>query len=208
MEKKYICLSFDDGPCKGSPDTMTDMLNLLEKYQIVGSFFVIGNKVTEENKKVIKRAFDMGCDIQNHSWTHPDMTQLTPEKIREEYEKCDKVIEEITGAKAEYFRPPYIAVNADMYREIKVPFICGKGCMDWDNNYDADYREKTMLESAEDGCIYLLHVMEGNDATLKAVDRVVPELKKQGYEFVTVPELFKIKNQTNGVNGANWSVVK
>ena len=66
---KYLCLSFDDGPNNIPGDTtMNDMLDILEKYKVPGSFFLIGNKITEENKKVIRRAVELGCDIQNHSW--------------------------------------------------------------------------------------------------------------------------------------------
>ena len=85
---KYVCLSFDDGPNNQPGDnTMNDMLDILEKYSVPASFFLIGNKITEENKKVILRAFNMGCDIQNHTWTHPFMTKLTKEEMMEEYKK-------------------------------------------------------------------------------------------------------------------------
>ena len=137
---KYLCLSFDDGPNLGDDHTMEKMLDLLEKFNIPASFFLIGNKITENNKKVIKRAVELGCDIQNHSWTHPAMAEMPVEQVKEEYKKCDDTIVELTGKKAEFFRPPYISVSAQMYDAITVPFICGKGCNDWDANYDADYR--------------------------------------------------------------------
>ena len=103
---KYISLTFDDGPCNASDDVMNRMLDILEKHNVVASFYLIGNKISEENKKVIKRAFDMGCDIQNHSWTHPGMSKLSKEEILEEYNKCDQAIIDITGVKPEFFRPP------------------------------------------------------------------------------------------------------
>lgn len=202
---KLVALSFDDGPSYDS--TMNDMLNLLEKYQIKGSFFIIGNKVNKENRPVLERAIKMGCDIQNHSWTHPTMPDLTEQEIREEYEKTDTLIEELTGKKAEFFRPPYIAVNDLMYKVIKTPFICGQGCKDWEAKYDSTYRLHHILEDAKDGLIYLLHVMEGNEATLKAVDQAVPKLKAEGYEFVTVPELFKRKNINPNVPASLWTEV-
>ena len=60
----------------------------------------------------------------------------------------------------------------------------------------AEERAKRMMDMAADGLIYLLHDMPGNEATVQALDVVIPELKKQGYRFVTVPELFKAKNIT------------
>lgn len=190
---KYISLTFDDGPNLGDDHTMNDMLDLLEKNNVVGSFFLIGNKINDENAKVIKRAFDMGCDIENHSWTHPAMPELTKEEMIEEYEKCDQAIIKITGKKPEFFRPPYIAVNDLMHQVIPTPFIQGHGCKDWEPDVSAEERIKMMEEGTKDGVLYLLHVMEGNINTLKALEYLIPKLKKDGYTFVTVPEMFRIK---------------
>lgn len=190
---KYISLTFDDGPNLGDDHTMNDMLDLLEKNDVVGSFFLIGNKINDENAKVIKRAFDMGCDIENHSWTHPAMPELTKEEMIEEYEKCDQAIIKITGKKPEFFRPPYIAVNDLMHQVIPTPFIQGHGCKDWEPDVSAEERIKMMEEGTKDGVLYLLHVMEGNINTLKALEYLIPKLRKEGYTFVTVPEMFRIK---------------
>ena len=190
---KYISLTFDDGPNLGDDHTMNDMLDLLEKNDVVGSFFLIGNKINDENAKVIKRAFDMGCDIENHSWTHPAMPELTKEEMIEEYEKCDQASIKITGKKPEFFRPPYIAVNDLMHQVIPTPFIQGHGCKDWEPDVSAEERIKMMEEGTKDGVLYLLHVMEGNINTLKALEYLIPKLKKDGYTFVTVPEMFRIK---------------
>ncbi len=203
---KYVSLTFDDGPCDKSPDTMNDMLDILEKHGVVGSFFLIANKITEENKKVIKRAFDMGCDIQNHTWSHPFMTKLSKEEMIAEYEKCDKAIMEITGVKPTFFRPPFIDVNETLHEVIPTPFICGHGVEDWVPTVSADERYKRMMDATKDGILYLLHVMEGNTATLEAVDRIIPELKAQGYEFVTVPKMFEIKKiPLTAHDGKMWS---
>ena len=190
---KYISLTFDDGPNLGDDHTMNDMLDLLEKNDVVGSFFLIGNKINDKNAKVIKRAFDMGCDIENHSWTHPAMPELTKEEMIEEYEKCDQAIIKITGKKPEFFRPPYIAVNDLMHQVIPTPFIQGHGCKDWEPDVSAEERIKMMEEGTKDGVLYLLHVMEGNINTLKALEYLIPKLKKDDYTFVTVPEMFRIK---------------
>ena len=190
---QYISLTFDDGPNLGDDHTMNDMLDLLEKNDVVGSFFLIGNKINDENAKVIKRAFDMGCDIENHSWTHPAMPELTKEEMIEEYEKCDQAIIKITGKKPEFFRPPYIAVNDLMHQVIPTPFIQGHGCKDWEPDVSAEERIKMMEEGTKDGVLYLLHVMEGNINTLKALEYLIPKLKKDDYTFVTVPEMFRIK---------------
>ena len=205
---KYCSLTFDDGPNFAGDNTMNKMLDILEKHSVVASFFLIANKISPENTAVIERAVKMGCDIENHTWSHPDMTKLTREEMIEEYNKCDEAIIKITGKKPVLFRPPYISVNDLMHEVIHVPFICGHGCEDWVPERTADERYKLMMENTQDGVMYLLHVNEGNDATREVVDRAIPALKAQGFEFVTAPELYKIKGVEMKDNGQNWSVVE
>lgn len=204
---KYISLTFDDGPNLGDDSTMNDMLDILEKHGVTASFFLIGNKINENNIKVIKRAFEMGCDIENHSWTHPVMSDLSKEEIQKEYELCDQAIIKITGKKPEFFRPPFMAVSPLMHEVIETPFICGVGCQDWEADVSAEERFNKLMQARQDGVLYLLHVMEKNTATLEAVDRIIPILKEEGYTFVTVPQMFKIKDQANPKKGQLWSLV-
>ena len=204
---KYISLTFDDGPNLGDDSTMNDMLDILEKHGVTASFFLIGNKINENNIKVIKRAFEMGCDLETHSWTHPVMSDLSKEEIQKEYELCDKAIIKITGKKPEFFRPPYMAVSPLMHEVIETPFICGVGCQDWEADVSAEERFNKLMQARQDGVLYLLHVMEKNTATLEAVDRIIPILKEEGYTFVTVPQMFKIKDQANPKKGQLWSLV-
>lgn len=203
--KKYLSLSFDDGPNLAGDRTMSDMLDILEKQGVPASFFLIGEKISEENIPVIKRALEMGCDIENHSWTHPDMTKLTAAQIIEEYEKTDRAISKVTGKIPEFFRPPYISVNQTVFDSIKTPFICGKDCRDWEDDFGVEDRLKMLLDGVKDGTIFLLHVTDGNTKTLKVVERAIPLLKSQGYEFVTVPKLFEIRGIEKTNNGKLWT---
>lgn len=205
---KYVSLTFDDGPNFPGDNTMERMLDLLEKNGVVASFFLIGNKITDENIPLIKRAVKMGCDIQNHSWTHQDMTKMTAEQIKEEYDKTDDKIIEITGVRPIFFRPPYIAVNQTMYDTIPTPFICGQGCEDWVPTILAEERLRQCKEYATDGILYLLHVNEQNIETYKTVEALIPWLKEQGYEFVTITKMFELKNIKNRKINENWSYVK
>ncbi len=207
MEKKYCSLTFDDGPNNEGDDTMSLMLDILEKHGVVASFFLIANKITEKNTAVIERAVKMGCDIENHTWSHPDMTKLSREEIIEEYDKCDQAIIKITGKKPVLFRPPFICVNDLMHEVIHTPFICGHGCEDWVPERTADERLKLMLSNTQDGVMYLLHVDDGNHTTREVVDRAIPQLKAMGFEFVTAPKLFELKGVPMKDNGQNWSVV-
>ena len=88
-----------------------------------------------------------------------------------------------------------------------MPFICGHGCEDWVKERTADERYKLMMENVQDGVMYLLHVDDGNEATLELVDRAIPVLKEMGFEFVTAPKLYELKGVAMEDNGQNWTVV-
>ncbi len=190
VEVKYAALTFDDGP---NTTTTAEVLDVLEKYDIIASFFLIGQNINDQSAEVVKRAYDMGCEINNHSKTHPYMNQMTVEEIIEEFTYTDDKIFEITGERSKFFRPPYIAVSEDMLTQIDVPFIAGIGCNDWMDNNPADRRAMSILRQVKDGDIILLHDAEGNHMTVEALDTIIPEMLAQGYKFVTVTELFNIK---------------
>ena len=188
--KPVIALTFDDGP---NTTTTNQVLDLLDKYQVRASFFLIGDNINDESAKSVKRAFDMGCEINNHSKTHSYMNEMTPDDIKAEVDYVSEKVKEITGKGTAFFRPPYIAVNDTMYENIDMPFISGYGCNDWDSNVPVDRRLKIMRRHYADGVIFLLHDVQGNDKTVEMLDTLIPELLEEGYQFVTVSELFEIK---------------
>ncbi|HKM34152.1 MAG TPA: polysaccharide deacetylase family protein [Lachnospiraceae bacterium] len=203
--KKLIALTFDDGPNTG---TSMEVLDILAKHQVKASFFLIGNLITKETIPVILREVEMGCEIHNHSWTHPFMNKMTEEEIRQEIIKTSEKIIEITGKEPRFFRPPFIEVNDLMYDVIDMPFICGQGVEDWVPHVSAEERAKRVLDQAVDGSIVLLHDLQGNINTVEALDTIIPELKKREFEFVTVSELFEKKNEPIKSNpGKLYSVV-
>ena len=190
VETKYIALTFDDGP---NTTTTVQVLDMLEKHDVTASFFLIGNNINDASAEVVKRAYDMGCEINNHSKSHPNMTEMTVDEIIAEFTYTDDKIFEITGERSKFFRPPYISVNNDMLNNIDVPFISGIGCNDWEDRITAEMRWRSIMKQVKDGHIILLHDAEGNSATVEALDTLIPMLKEQGYQFVTVSELFNVK---------------
>lgn len=185
---KYLALAFDDGP---NLTTESKMLDVLEKYDVPATFFVIGNNINEQTAENMKRAVKQGCEIGNHSLTHPMMSLMDEEQVKDEIEATSALIEKITGKRPTLFRPPYINVKPEMYDWIDLTFICGKGCQDWEAEVGKEARLEGILANAEPGAIYLLHDFEGNEATVEALEEAIPVLKEQGYVFVTVGELFK-----------------
>lgn len=188
-----IALTFDDGP---NTVITPQVLDILEKEGIVGTFFLIARNINPESAEMVRRAVSLGCEIENHSVTHPFMDKLSVEEIREEVQTCTDRIVEITGRVPQFFRPPCIAVSQAMYDNIDLTFICGMGCEDWVPTVTTQERIDRVLANAADGQIVLLHDMEWNVNTVEALKTIVPELKKRGYEFATVSQIFKMKNVT------------
>ncbi|SDA10322.1 Peptidoglycan/xylan/chitin deacetylase, PgdA/CDA1 family [Ruminococcus sp. YE71] len=189
-EKPLIALTFDDGP---NTTCTPQVLDLLEKNDAVGTFFLIGQNINDDNAEVVKRAYLMGCEIADHSYTHEYFTKMTPDQMKEEISKTEELITGIIGKGSTFFRPPYIAVNMDMYENIDLCFISGYGCNDWDSAVTVQERIDKTLEQACDGAIILLHDQPQNFATVEALETIIPSLAEQGYEFVTVSELFEAK---------------
>lgn len=188
--KSTIAITFDDGP---NATTTMEVLDILEKYQVRASFFLIGTNINDESAKSVKRAFDLGCDIENHSKTHSYMDKMTADEIKDEVAYVNDKVKEITGTTPKFFRPPYIAVNNTMYDNIDMTFISGYGCNDWDDKVTAEYRAKYLEKKAADGVIFLLHDAEGNSKTVEALDKAIPILLEKGFQFATISELFELK---------------
>lgn len=188
--KPTIAITFDDGP---NASTTMEILDVLEKYQVRASFFLIGTNINDESAKSVKRAYDLGCDIENHSKTHSYMDKMTADEIKDEVAYVNDKVKEITGTTPKFFRPPYIAVNYTMYDNIDMTFISGYGCNDWEDRVTAEYRAKYLEKKAADGVIFLLHDAEGNSKTVEALDKAIPILLEKGFQFATISELFELK---------------
>ena len=185
---KYLALAFDDGP---NLTTESALLDVLEKYNVPATFFLIGSNINDDSAENMKRAVSLGCELGNHSFTHPMMSRMDEAQVKEEVEATSQMIEKITGQRPKFFRPPYINVKPDMYDWIDLTFICGKGCEDWVATVGKEARFEGIIANAEPGAIYLLHDFEGNEATVEALDDAIPVLKEQGYTFVTLSQLFE-----------------
>lgn len=189
---KLIALTFDDGP---NTYTTPKVLDLLEQYDAKASFFLIGDRITEESAQVARRAYDMGCEIDSHSKTHSDMTQMTYDDIVAEMTYVNEAVYGITGEYPKFFRPPYLNVNDTMYEAIEIPFITGFSSSDSNSSLTADDVTQNVLNAAKDGAIILMHDFYGNDKTVEALGTILPTLADQGYEFVTLSELFSRRGE-------------
>ena len=195
-KSKYVALSFDDGPSlKYTPM----MLDVLEENGVKASFFLIGQNITEETAPIIRRMVQMGCDVENHTYSHPNLTQIADSQILEEVAKTDSLIEVYAGTKPKYLRPPFTAHNAHVAGLIdgKI-FIAGLSCQDWRADMPIEDRVTRTLDRVEDGRILLFH--DTNERTIEAMKTIIPKLKARGYEIVSISELFRLSGHTPAYN--------
>lgn len=189
---KFVALSFDDGPSL----TTMQMLDVMERYDARGSFFIIGSRINEQTEASMHRAVKMGCDIENHSLTHRHLPQLSAEEQREEAARTTALIEQYVGRTPQLFRAPYLDADSVTHAVVPQIFIGGRGPADWNKDVPTEERIEGYLKAAEDGVIFLMHDFEGNGATAEALEVILPRLKEEGYGFVTVAELFAVKGVT------------
>ena len=184
--KKYVALTFDDGPGKYTKE----LVDLLVKNNVKASFFMVGQNI-KNYKSSIKYAYDNGMEICNHSQNHKNLKNLSKEDIEYEINSVDDMLEEIIGERARYYRSPGGNQNENVLNTISKPCILWNvDTRDWESRDTQKIISKTLKE-VDDGDIILMH--EIYKTTLDAVEPIIIKLKEKGYNFVTVTELYKIK---------------
>lgn len=209
---KLVALTFDDGPNV----TLTGaVLDKLEAHQVRASFFLIGQNINATTQPVLERAAALGCDFENHSFGFNSLTGLTEAEILTSVNDTVAAIEQFTNTSPVFFRPPNLAVDALMFQVIDFPFargiVAGDFPAEFGGNPTVEAVSNTVLSQVQDGSIVLLHdVQPGLDPqpTPPALDIIIPELKRQGYEFVTLRELFERRGvDPNSQQDVFWDVV-
>ncbi len=180
---KYIALTFDDGPNYNTKK----VLDILEKYGVVATFFVLGKNV-KENEDIIKRMNNMGMEIGNHTFSHKLLTKKKEEKIKWEIETTNELIFNITGKYPSLFRPSYGSFNNKIKKVSNMPIIIWDiDTLDW-KYHDSKRIVDRVVNKVHDGDIILMHDIYS--ASANALDSIIPMLREMKYTFVTVSDLF------------------
>lgn len=182
-EKKKIALTFDDGP---HPYYTEQLLDGLKERGVKATFFVIGENASL-HEDVIRRMYEEGHLIGNHTYSHIQLTSSNQEAFREELKRTNQVIREITGQEVLYVRPPYGSWNREFEKELNmIPVLWTIDPLDWCSDDVACITQRVVSEAGEDEII-LLH--DYYETSVTAALCIVDQLLEEGYEFVTVEEL-------------------
>lgn len=182
---KLIALTFDDGPAGSNTTTLLDGLR---ERGAKCTFFLCGYKV-ERYPEIVKQMWLDGHQICSHTYDHPTLTSQSDAQIRDQLGKTDSLLDKALGFDLDYMlRPPYGDYNDRVLKTANVPcFFWSMDTYDWKSlNADSVYKE--FIKQARDGSLVLLH--DSHMTSVTAALRAIDTLQAQGYEFVTVSEMF------------------
>lgn len=196
--KKYLAITFDDGPDK---QYTPEILDILKEKHVKATFFVIGVNA-ERNIPLLTRIYNEGHEIGNHTYTHPRLDYSTDNRERIELRSTELLIESVLGRSTLLFRPPYNVDPApDAYTEIKPLAIANdEGFLSVASSIDPNDWQKGVTEDSimnrveriygREGNILLLHDSGGERSqTVKALPRIIDFYRDNGYELVTISQL-------------------
>lgn len=184
--KKMIALTFDDGPNYNT----SKVIDVLNKYDIKATFFVLGSRAIN-NKNILKKMADSGMEIGNHTYNHLLLTKYDENKIRSEIEDTSEVIYSATKKRPKLLRPSYGSVNNKIKKVANMPIIIWDiDTLDW-KYHNSKRITSRVVNKVRDGDIILMHDIYS--ASLNALSNIIPILQDNGYEFVTIDELFYYK---------------
>lgn len=194
--KQTIYLTFDVGYENGNTGTLLDAL---KKHQAPATFFVVGNFI-EDNPNLIKRMVKEGHTVGNHTYSHPDMSQIsTKNSFQTELNKVELLYQDITGKKmTKFYRPPqgkYSQSNLKMAQELGYyTFFWSLAYVDWYENDQPSHEEAfdKLVSRIHPGAIVLLHSTSSTNAEI--LDDLLTRWEKLGYHFGNLNDLVKDGN--------------
>lgn len=177
-----VALTFDDGPGVYTPK----LLDILKENDAKATFFVLGTMV-EHYPEILKRTYEEGHQIGNHSWNHKDLKRLTADGVEFQVVKTNEKIKQVIGQDPTVFRPPYGSYNPSVAQIINMPIILWDiDPLDWKDKNANSVAQK--IAKAQRNSIILAHDI--HKSTVDAIPMAIKELKAKGFHFVTIEDLF------------------
>ncbi|SDJ51102.1 LysM peptidoglycan-binding domain-containing protein [Salimicrobium halophilum] len=194
---KEVALTFDDG---SDGTNIGRILSILDRENTTATFFLTG-RGAENHPSSIRSIVDAGHEIANHSYSHPDFTTLSATEMKNELSRTEDTIRSTTGqALSPLFRAPFGAVNDQVLQVVGdagYPYTIhwDIDTLDWKGLSTTEVYNRIM-NNVEAGSIILMHTGAGASGTPGAIERVIPELKRQGYSFTTVSRILGLEQSS------------
>jgi len=187
VDQPYIAMTFDDGPSSANTPRL---LELLKQRNIKATFFLIGQNAAS-NPDIVRRILADGHEIGNHSWTHPQLSKLSDDRVTTEINKTQDAVKEASGFTPTLLRPPYGAITARQREWIESQFglsiiLWSVDPFDW-KRPGASVITQRILSQVRPGAIILSHDI--HKQTVDAMPATLDGLIAKGYKFVTVTQL-------------------
>lgn len=181
--EKIVAITFDDGP---SGMYTEQLLDGLKQRGVKATFFLIGENI-EGREKIVKRMYEEGHVIGNHTYSHVELTKMEYGECQAEIERTNVLIETITGQRVKYIRPPCGTWDEKLLYDINMePVFWDVDPVDW-NTRDVSAMVEKVVSSVRDRDIILFHDIY--DTSVTAALEVIDRLKAMGYVFVTVEDI-------------------
>lgn len=197
-EKKIIALSFDDGP---NPPYTNELLDILARHNVLATFFMPAKNI-EKYPELTRQILAAGHVIANHSYSHKFSNNYKTLSFEAEITKAQELIEKVTGKRPALYRPPWLFKQPWLLNNLqrhKLTPVSGF----FASNYEIWHASASRIASdalrvVRPGRILIFH--DGFDTkggaragSVGAIDIIIPELKKQAYEFTTVDKLLGVE---------------
>ncbi|MDR6945347.1 glycosyltransferase [Mucilaginibacter pocheonensis] len=195
---KKVVLTFDDGP---DPDYTPRILDILKKENVPAAFFIVGS-MAEKNMQIVRREYEEGYEIGNHTFFHPDISTISLDRVILELNATRKLIESITGRSTILFRPPFnadaepqtlaeVIPVAESRRQSYITIGESIDPWDWQPGVTADSIIARTIRQKDNGSMILLHDAGGDtrEETVKALPAIIHYFKSHGYEFTTIADV-------------------
>lgn len=191
--KKLIALTFDDAPGK----TLENILSVFTSYNqqnpdtpAYATIFCNASRITPTQRPLLQTAQAMGFELGNHTATHADLTKLSLLEIQREIDTVDNILHTIDNRTRHLFRAPFGLINDTVKQAVQAPIISWTiDTLDW-TGIDENEIIRCVLSNKFNGAIVLMH--DGYTPTVSALKALLPALKAEGYQAVTLSQMSKI----------------
>ncbi|MDD4320971.1 MAG: polysaccharide deacetylase family protein [Acidaminococcaceae bacterium] len=193
-QKKVVALTFDDGPY---PPYTERILAILKEKKVPATFFLVGENA-REHPELVREEMAQGNLLGTHTYDHKDLLRLSGPAVRKELSKGVKIVEDITGKRPTFVRPPHGFKDFSVMKQIEKLHLQAVNWSvlpkDW-TRPGVDVIVQRVVEGVKPGSIVLLHDGDSpaktasRQQTVEALPIIIDKLREKGYTFVTVDKL-------------------